>query len=123
MNKFFEFSQNNSGGSFDGFARFVFIQARNADDANARAEKLGLYFDGCENGIDCDCCGDRWSRVYDEDGVAEEELRVYYRGKMVLVSEFDVQHTEQERRGGEIDLFRVYYADGRVVYSSLGYRV
>lgn len=123
MNKFFEFSQNNSGGSFNGFARSVFIQARNADEANERAEEVGLYFDGCESGIDCDCCGDRWSRVYDDDGVAEEDLRIYYCGKMVSVSEFDVLTVEQDRRGDEIDLFRLYYADGRVDYSFLGYRV
>lgn len=62
---FFHYSQNNSGGSFDfdlarGITHHVVIEADSADDANKRAEAIGLYFDGCDAGIDCGCCGDRW---------------------------------------------------------------
>ncbi|MFE4367966.1 MULTISPECIES: DUF7296 family protein [unclassified Streptomyces] len=58
---FYEFHQNNSGGGFDydednGISVYVIIEAGSADVANARAEKIGLYFDG--EG-DCPCCGDR----------------------------------------------------------------
>ena len=65
---FYLFDQNNSGGSFDfneeeGITLTVVIQAENAENANKRAEEIGLYFDGCNNEIDCDCCGDRWSTV------------------------------------------------------------
>ena len=71
--KFYEYSQNNTGGSFansetDGICEYVIIEALNANDANARAEDIGLYFDGCENDMDCDCCGDRWYRVDESDG-------------------------------------------------------
>lgn len=70
--QFFHFAQNNSGGSFDfelnKYSHHVIIEARNAEHANALAEELGLYFDGCENGIDCDCCGDRWYQVHSDDG-------------------------------------------------------
>ena len=71
--KFYEFRQNNSGGSFlnsekDGICEYVIIEALNADDANNRAEDIGLYFDGCYNGSDCPCCGDRWYRVTESDG-------------------------------------------------------
>lgn len=71
---YFHFSQNNSGGSFDfteseGITHHVIIEAKDAEDANITAITKGLYFDGCDNGIDCSCCGDRWYRVgqYGED--------------------------------------------------------
>jgi hypothetical protein len=60
---YFHFSQNNSGGSFhinDSVAHHVIIEARDANDANRRALDVGIYFDGCAEGIDCSCCGDRW---------------------------------------------------------------
>ena len=71
--KFYIFNQNNSGGSFsnsekDGICEYVIIEALNANDANNKAEDIGLYFDGCYNGSDCPCCGDRWYRVDESDG-------------------------------------------------------
>ena len=71
--KFYCFSQNNSGGFFindddKGICEYVIIEAESGDDANERAEKIGLYFDGVLDGEDCDCCGDRWYRAYDEEG-------------------------------------------------------
>ena len=69
--KFFTFDQNNSGGSFDedkdaGIGYRVCIEAVDADHARVRAENIGLYFNGCETGQDCDCCGDRWSDYLDD---------------------------------------------------------
>jgi len=61
--EFFEFNQNNSGGSFttnDKLCHRLFIEAGDADEANIIAENLGCYWDGCESGNDCSCCGDRW---------------------------------------------------------------
>ena len=71
--KFYEYTQHNSGGSFsnsekDGIAEYVVIEALNAEHANTIAEGIGLYFDGCDNGNDCPCCGDRWYRAYESDG-------------------------------------------------------
>lgn len=65
---FFTFHQTDSGGSFvadldDGIAEYVIIEAANADAANDKAERIGLYFNGMRDGHDCPCCGDRWSRV------------------------------------------------------------
>lgn len=66
---FFTYNQNNSGGSFDysddGISHYVIIEADTAAEANARAERIGLYFDG--EG-DCSCCGDRWSEAWEDDG-------------------------------------------------------
>lgn len=69
--KFFEFSQNNTGGSFDvddKLTHRVLIEADTAEEATAKAEELGMYWDGVENGMDCECCGDRWYRPWSDDG-------------------------------------------------------
>lgn len=70
--KFYTFSQNNSGGSFvvdeeTGIAETVIIEAYSAADANSRAERIGIYFNGVDSGWDCECCGDRWNEIYSEN--------------------------------------------------------
>jgi len=70
---YFTFNQNNSGGEFIG-PRSVIIEADSADEANARAHEYDVYFDGCSTGHDCPCCGDRWSRVYDNDATDKPEI-------------------------------------------------
>jgi len=75
----YHFSQNNSGGSFDDdddVCENVIIQATDARHANQRAEDIGIYFNGCSNGMDCSCCGDRWSEQWDDDD-GEEFPHVY----------------------------------------------
>lgn len=80
---FYEFHQNNSGG-FDeidevaGIGKVVIVEADSANEANAFAERIGLYFHGCQDGIDCDCCGDRWSEIWD-DKEGTEKPTVYGR--------------------------------------------
>lgn len=69
---FFTYSQNNSGGTFDidhssGITVYVIVEADSASDADRRAERIGLYFDGAG---DCSCCGDRWSEQWSQDGDA-----------------------------------------------------
>jgi hypothetical protein len=71
---FFRFCQNNSGGSFsltNNLTHHVIVEAHDHIHANARFEELGGYFNGCADGLDCDCCGDRWSRVWKDDGEPE----------------------------------------------------
>ena len=61
---FYEFNQNNSGGSFvvnDKLCHRLFIEADSSNEAIAKAEDLGCYWNGVEDGLDCPCCGDRWS--------------------------------------------------------------
>lgn len=65
--QWYNFRQNNSGGSFDSPAINVLVQAPSGGLANALAETVGVYFDGCESGRDCPCCGDRWSSLWDDD--------------------------------------------------------
>ena len=79
--KFYTFSQNNSGGSFDidekaGIAEVVIIEAHSADDANLRAKSIGIYFNGVDSDMDCYCCGDRWYEIY-SDGEGEDVPSCY----------------------------------------------
>lgn len=74
--KFFHYRQTNSGGSFviddeRGIGPHVWVEAHSADEANKLAEDLGLYFDGAG---DCDCCGNRWSEAWREDGQTQAEI-------------------------------------------------
>ena len=62
---YFKFRQNNSFGHFVG-TPLVFVQADNAADANSIAQDHGVYFNGVVDGVDCDCCGDRWYPVQDD---------------------------------------------------------
>lgn len=67
MPKFYEYRQNNSFGRFEGPVHII-VEANSAAEANLLAvSKAGIYFDGCYDGIDCDCCGDRWDRTDDYD--------------------------------------------------------
>lgn len=73
--KFYNFLQNNSGGSFhsdENVGETVIIAATSYEDANERAEEIGIYFDGADSdGPDCSCCGDRWSRQTDYSEASE----------------------------------------------------
>ena len=71
--KYYCFTQNNSGGDFEyfpekGISEYVIIEALDSISANNKAIEIGIYFDGCQSGIDCDCCGDRWYEVEESDG-------------------------------------------------------
>lgn len=75
--KWWCFDQNNSGGWFAhdaeaGIGYAVFVEAKNQDEASARAMDIGIYFDGVRDGIDCGCCGDRWDEPR-EDGSNQPE--------------------------------------------------
>jgi hypothetical protein len=76
MPKFYEYIQNNSGGHFNvddarGIGEYVIVEAHDLPHANLRAEQIGLYFDGVDAGIDCDCCGDRWYQPWADRGTDE----------------------------------------------------
>lgn len=77
---FYHYSQKNSFGTFDentekGIGTDVIIEAHSAQDANKRAKKIGIYFDGVDKGIDCPCCGDRWYKAYaDNEGAISHTI-------------------------------------------------
>lgn len=60
---FYKYDQNNSGGSFDvdeNITHRVVIEAVSESEADIIAKNIGIYFNGVDDGLDCDCCGDRW---------------------------------------------------------------
>jgi hypothetical protein len=74
---FYEFNQNNTGGRFDfdeeaGITHWVIVEADSESEAVRKAEEIGLYWDGCDAGMDCPCCGDRWSNYYINDSEKPE---------------------------------------------------
>lgn len=60
---FYTYRQNNSGGFFDEPALYVIVEADDSEEADERALTVGVYFDGIAEGLDCECCGDRWDRA------------------------------------------------------------
>jgi hypothetical protein len=72
--KFYNFHQSNPGGYTDEkMPAELYIQATSPEVANSIAETLGVYFDGQQSGVDCECCNDRWYRA-DEWSSVEESL-------------------------------------------------
>ena len=65
---YYNYRQNNSGGSFADPAINVFIKAETPAEADTIALANGIYFDP-EFEIDCDCCGNRWYPATDYDVV------------------------------------------------------
>ena len=94
---FFTFRQNNSGGYFKG-PKYVCVEASSAAEANIRAVDTGIvYFNGVRSRKDCECCGNRWYEVFEENGtVAPSE----YGEPLATVA-------------GD-DHYMIVYADGRV---------
>lgn len=85
VKRFYEFSQTNSGGSFttnDKLCHRLFIEAADEREANFIAEGLGVYFNGVQDGRDCNCCGDRWR---EGDLVNYEEQNTRWGGYEVQV--------------------------------------
>lgn len=103
---FYTFIQNNSGGEFDiddSVTTYVIVEADSADEANDKAESIGIYFDGVDEDRDCPCCGDRWDRAYDDDATLEPAI---------------YSSSPEESNKGWVDKGKpychVYYKDGSV---------
>lgn len=112
---FFTFDQNNSGGSFEfdgkaGISHYVIIEADSSGQANDKAERIGLYFNGCENERDCDCCGDRWSSAYG-DGRAVPSV---YSEEILVDSKFPTK----EEGGYPINWMKDSGAEGFIHYAN-----
>tara|TARA_R110000868_G_scaffold345055_1_gene606162 strand:+ start:61 stop:411 length:351 start_codon:yes stop_codon:yes gene_type:complete len=105
--KWFQYTQNNSGGRFnqdDKVSHYVLIQAPNASVADSLAESVaGIYFNGVEDGQDCECCGDRWYTqldyvgdveplIYGKAPFDESSVRIYPFGSFKPVSINDLKN-------------------------------
>lgn len=82
----------------------LIVEADSATEADERAERAGAYFNGCESGMDCECCGDRWSRAY---GAGTAEPTIY--GRPWKKHCADPEHTD--RYWGHL-VARVVYRNG-----------
>lgn len=83
--KFFEWSQNSPGGSFDvdnKITHIIIIQSKTYEDAEKKAFELGVYYNGSSEGIDCSCCGDRW---YEGQEIELPERMGYFMTKEILI--------------------------------------
>lgn len=88
---FYTFNQNNSGGSFifdkeNGITHFVIVEGDSVQDIIARAERIGIYFNGVDDGIDCPCCGDSWDEPWSDDRLDEEPTIYGMTPKQYLVA-------------------------------------
>lgn len=82
----------------------MIVEAMNADQTNGIAEGIGIYFNGCDDGRDCDCCGDRW---YAASGEGDDEPMLY--GSPVA----EFLHFNNSRKVKDKEaLVRVFYLDG-----------
>ena len=98
---FFHYSQNNTGGEFEfteNVDHHVVVEADSPVGADEKAQTIGIYFDGCSDGRDCHCCGDRWFEVY---GAGDPVPSVYGA---------PVEESEKSMWSGTLAI--VHYADG-----------
>tara|TARA_Y100001949_G_C15812604_1_gene254149 strand:+ start:168 stop:473 length:306 start_codon:yes stop_codon:yes gene_type:complete len=84
----YSFNQNNSFGTYHGPAiTIIVVDAKDQSHALDTAKKAGLYLNGVADGVDCDCCGDRWhSYAYEHDTLQEAKDTA-----LLLTSEYAVE--------------------------------
>lgn len=109
---FYVYSQNNSGGSFhidknQGISIVVIVEADFVDEANFRAEQVGLYFD---SDADCSCCGDRWSAIW--PGERGDDVPSLYGKPLVDYGREDFPYGVHGWAGSEPEVY-VHVKDGR----------
>jgi hypothetical protein len=115
----YKLTQNNSGGSFDVDKKIchrLFVEAVSENDAVLKFENLGVYWDGVDSGIDCSCCGNRWSK-YGIDLVDLPRLSKLYEKTFNTIEDY-VQHLVDEYSWTKPDA-RIFYKNGQVkeIYS------
>lgn len=114
---FYRFNQNNTGGEFDVDDKLcgaLYIEAMNAIQANAIAVELGVYFYGCDAGIDCPCCGDRWDKASEYDAVDLKKLSDSYYNKEFTTIEDYVQYITNKYERYTTPKARIFYLSGEV---------
>jgi hypothetical protein len=108
---FYTFNQNNSGGSFtrsDNVDHYVSVEGNSIDEVIKRALIIGIYFNGCDSGWDCSCCGDRWYPPYDDDDLVDAP------GKYDTPFCDPVDSVKDPSRHTVV----IHYADGRIGYTT-----
>lgn len=109
---FFYYRQNNSGGktynneTVGAWVIMEHIDARWANDFVQECTNGQVYFDGCEIGKDCRCCGDRWNSVNKSGiyGLTEDDEKLYLPYPRSMCSKIKYYLIE-DVLGKEIQLF------------------
>jgi hypothetical protein len=92
-----------------GISHHVIIEAGSPSHADDRAESIGLYFHGVNDGRDCECCGDRWhAKARFGDG---EDLPSVYGD---VVSDAEVCPDPSAKWMGNDPEGYIHYLDGTV---------
>jgi hypothetical protein len=76
---FYAYHQNNSGGNFiinDKLGEIVVIEENSIENANKKAISIGIYFNGVGKNRDCECCGDRWSSIPEEEDIFNNIMNI-----------------------------------------------
>lgn len=108
----FNFNQNNSGGSFitnDKLCNRLYIEANSKEEAIKIAESLGCYWRGVKLGYDCSCCGDRWYIPF--DSLDKED---HFDENLLTIEEY-VRDIVKRWGGWTIPEARIFYLNGTVV--------
>jgi hypothetical protein len=109
---FYEFDQNNTGGSFDvddKLCRRLWIEADSESEAEAKAFNMGVYYNGCDDERDCPCCGDRW---YSPSVMKQFPYK--YSDKTTFQSIDDYAQYMADNYGWTVPDIRIFYKDGNV---------
>lgn len=111
---FYEFDQNNSGGGFiedpqKGISIKVWFEADTVEQAADKAQDIGIYFDGVQDGYDCACCGDRW--YYMSNDAGEDEPNYY--GSPLTELMVDSRSSSHFKWAEGYEVY-VHYADGTI---------
>ncbi len=117
---FYEFDQNNSGGSFivdDNVCHRLFIEANSEEEAIAKAEDLGCYWNGVTDGIDCPCCGDRWTPYADEINLLEFATNGY--SVSASSEDRDSAIAEWNKRYGKFQVVSAPALENKIFYRSV----
>lgn len=101
----YRFNQNNTGGKWQGPAMIVGVEAESVADALYIAPRFGLYFNGCDAGLDCKCCGDRW---YEPQEYAREDIRGYFDSNQFGLRDQSIKWAQRNN----IAMVALYAADG-----------
>ncbi len=124
---FYKWDQNNSGGSFvvnDRLTHRVVIEADTYKEAEEKAFDMGIYYNGCDMGMDCGCCGDRWHDGEEVKLPSDYSMNDYNDPKNfmkvtgrkeIILNTLDeyLQHLT-DNYGWESPDARVFYKDGSV---------
>jgi len=110
---FYTFTQNNSGGfdiRNDYISEYVIVEGDDYSDIIHRALDVGIYFNGVRENIDCECCGDRWSKPSDDDDL-DTVPAVYGKSVKPLVDKSNTSNVV------------IHYQNGSRKYGTYRYRL